>query len=123
MTSIIESVLVKLNNNKQAMRKLPERFTKFIDDYPDVGQAYNSLGKAAAAAGPLDKKTQLLVKLGIAIAAGLEGGAHSAARKALDAGCTPEELRHAAILAVTTIGFPSMMKGLSWVDDVIEGVK
>lgn len=105
------------------MRKLPERFTTFLETYPEVGAAYNSLGKAAAAAGPLDKRTQLLVKLGISISAGLEGGAHSAARKALDAGCTAEELRHVAILSVTTIGFPSMMKGLSWVDDVIEGVK
>jgi alkylhydroperoxidase/carboxymuconolactone decarboxylase family protein YurZ len=103
------------------MRKVPERFTKFIQDYPEVGRSYTSLGKAAAGAGPLEVKTQLLVKLGIAIAADLEGGAHSAARKALDAGCSPEELRHTAILAVTTLGFPSMMKGLSWVDDVIEG--
>lgn len=102
------------------MRKLPDRFTKFIREYPEVGDAYQALGKAVTASGPLDKKTQLLVKLGIAIGAGLEGGSHSAARKALDAGCTPEELRHAAILATTTLGFPAMMKGLSWVDEIIE---
>ncbi len=105
------------------MRKVPERFTSFLREHPEVGAAYQQLGKAAANSGPLDKRTQLLVKLGIAIAAELEGGTHSAARKALDAGCKPDELRHVAMLAVTTIGFPAMMKGLSWVDDVIEGAK
>lgn len=102
------------------MRKVPDRFTSFVRDYPAVGAAHQELGKAVTEAGPLDKKAQLLIKLGIAIGAGLEGGTHSAARKALDGGCTPDELRHAAILATTTLGFPSMMKGLAWVDDVID---
>jgi 4-carboxymuconolactone decarboxylase len=101
------------------MRKLPERYIAFVENYPQIGEAYHNLGKAVTDAGPLDKKTQLLVKIGIAIAAGLEGGTHSAARKALDAGCTPDELRHAALQCLATIGFPAMMKGLSWVDDVI----
>jgi 4-carboxymuconolactone decarboxylase len=101
------------------MRKLPERYTAFVESYPEVGEAYHGLGKSVSQAGPLDKKTQLLVKLGIAIAAGHEGGTHSAVRKALDEGCTPEELRHAALQCLTTIGFPAMMKGMSWVDDVI----
>jgi 4-carboxymuconolactone decarboxylase len=101
------------------MAKLPKHFTDFVEAYPEVAKAYGDLGKAVAGAGPLDKKTQLLIKVGIAIAANLEGGTHSNVRKALEAGATPEELRHTAILAVTTIGFPSMMKGLAWVEDVI----
>lgn len=105
------------------MRKVPERFTRFLKEHPEVGAAYQHLGKAIASSGPLEKRDQHLVKLGIAIAAGLEGGTHSATRKALDAGCTPDELRHVAMLSLTTIGFPSMMKGLSWVDDVIEGTR
>ena len=51
--------------------------------------------------------------------AGLEGGAHSAVRKGLNAGCSPDELRHAAILAVTTLGFPSMARARAWVEDVL----
>jgi|SRR5579862_6732365 len=101
------------------MAELPKHFTDFVGRYPELGKAYGDLGKAAASAGPLDKKTQLLVKVGIAIAAGLEGGTHSNARKAIEAGATPDELRHVAILSVTTIGFPAMMKGLAWVDDVL----
>ncbi|HTQ09831.1 MAG TPA: carboxymuconolactone decarboxylase family protein [Fimbriimonadaceae bacterium] len=101
------------------MAKLPKHFTDFVEQYPEVGKAYTDLGKAAASAGPLDKKTQLLIKVGIALGAGLEGATHSGARKAVEAGATPDELRQTAILAVTTIGWPSMMRGLAWIDDVI----
>ena len=56
------------------MSGLPKRFTDFVKAYPDVGKAYNELGHAVGAAGPLDAKTRQLVKVGIVIAAGLEGG-------------------------------------------------
>jgi 4-carboxymuconolactone decarboxylase len=101
------------------MSKLPKRFTDFVDRFPGVGEAYHRLGKEVADAGPLDAKTRQLVKVGIAIAAGLEGGTHSHVRKALEAGATPEEIRHAALQCLTTIGFPAMMKGMSWIDDVL----
>lgn len=101
------------------MSKLPKRFTDFVDRYPSVGSAYHDLGRAVADAGPLDGKTRQLVKVGIAISAGLEGGTHSHVRKALDAGATSDEIRHAALQCLTTIGFPAMMKGLSWIEDVL----
>ena len=40
-------------------------------------------------------------------------------RRAVEASCTPEEIRHTVLLATTTLGFPSMMKTLSWVEDII----
>jgi alkylhydroperoxidase/carboxymuconolactone decarboxylase family protein YurZ len=101
------------------MSTLPKRFTDFVETYPDVADGYQRIGRAVAKAGPLDAKTQALVKLGMAIGAGIEGGAHSQIRKALDAGATAEELRQTALLALTTLGFPTMMKGLSWVDEII----
>ncbi|AIE85727.1 carboxymuconolactone decarboxylase family protein [Fimbriimonas ginsengisoli] len=101
------------------MGKLPKRFTAFVETYPRIGAAYRELGDAVADAGPLSNKERCLVKLGLAIGAGLEGGTHSQARKALEAGATPEELRHAALQALTTIGFPNMMRGLSWIEDVL----
>src|SRR6476620_11446066 len=98
------------------MRRPPERFNAFVKQYPQVGEAYRLLGKAVADAGPLDGKTRELVKLGVAIAAGQQGGTHSHTRKALDAGATHEELRHAAMQTLTTLGFPTMMRGLAWVE-------
>jgi len=69
--------------------------------------------------GPLDAKTVALVKLAISLGAGLEGAAHSHARKALEAGWTGEQLLHAALLCTPTIGFPPMMRGRGWVEEVV----
>lgn len=102
------------------MNKLPHRFNRFVEDYPAIGEAYHSLGQAVAQAGPLDAKTCALIKLGIAVGVGQEGGAHSQARKALEAGASAEELRHTVLQATTTVGFATMMRGMSWVEDVIE---
>jgi 4-carboxymuconolactone decarboxylase len=102
------------------MDRLPKRYVKFMEDYPEVGKAYRELGDAVADAGPLDAKVRSLIKLGIAIGARHEGSAHSQARKAMEAGATPEEIRHAVLQATTTVGFPTMMAGLSWVEDILK---
>ena len=93
---------------------------RFKAQFPAVVEAYESLGKACHWNGPLSPKERELVKIGIAIGAGLETGTRAHTRIALDAGATPEEIRHAALLATTTIGFPSMMRSMSWVNDVLE---
>jgi AhpD family alkylhydroperoxidase len=105
------------------MSQLPKRFQKFIEDYPEVAKAYETLGDAVHSAGPLDEKTRALIKLAISTGARLEGAVHSHARKALKAGCTPEEMRQVALLALPTIGLPSMMAALSWIDDILENKK
>ena len=102
------------------MTRLPSHYTKFMEGYPQIGAAYRAMGDAVADSGPLDAKTRELVKLGIAIGARLETGVRSHTRKALEAGATPEELRHAVLQALTTAGFPTMMTGMSLVDSVID---
>lgn len=102
------------------MGRLPKRYVKFFEDYPEVGKAYEEYGEAVGKAGPLDLKTRCLVKLAMSIAARMEGGAKSHAHKALEAGSTPDEIRHVAVLAAPTIGFPNMMAGLGWVNSVLE---
>ena len=99
--------------------KLPGRYVQFQQSHPKVFEAYDQLGKAAAAEGPLDKKQVALVKLALAAGARMEGAVHSHCRRALEAGLTPDEIRHAIVLSVTTLGFPSMMACLSWVDDLL----
>lgn len=99
--------------------RLPQRYLDFQQAFPEVFRAYDALGAAAQAAGPLDARCRALVGLAVAIGARHEGAVHSHTRKALAAGLSPEEIRHAAVLAVTTCGFPAMMAALSWVDDVL----
>lgn len=88
-------------------------------DYPDLMRAYEAFGKACSAAGPLSDREIALVKLAISLGAGLEGAAHSHCRKALSAGCSESDLRHVAVLSAPTIGFPTMMRARSWVEDVL----
>ncbi len=104
-------------------RKLPARFIQFQKKFPKIFLAYEALGAATADAGPLDEKSRALVKLGIAIGGQMEGAVHSHARRALEGGCSADEIRHVALLATTTLGFPSMIKALSWVDDVLRQKK
>ncbi|WP_153557460.1 carboxymuconolactone decarboxylase family protein [Roseimaritima sediminicola] len=90
------------------------------EHYPQFMQAYEAMGQAAREAGPLNEREVALVKLAISLGAGLEGAAHSHCRKALEAGCTPDDLRQVALLSAPTIGFPTMMRARSWVEDVLE---
>ncbi|RPI17707.1 MAG: carboxymuconolactone decarboxylase family protein [Ignavibacteriae bacterium] len=99
---------------------VPKRYKKFMDENPDIGKAYEDLGTAVHKAGPLDDKTRALIKIAISTGARMEGAVHSHTRKALKAGVTPEEIHHAVKLSLPTIGLPSMMAALSWVDDIID---
>lgn len=102
------------------MAGIPRRYQKFTEDYPQVAEAYEKLGEAVHNAGPLDNKTRALIKLSISLGARMEGAVHSHTRKALKAGLTAEEIRHAVMLAMPTLGLPATMAGMSWVDDVLE---
>jgi 4-carboxymuconolactone decarboxylase len=106
---------------KTAKRPAP-RAPKLFDDlakrHPEVFDALDQLGLAVRAAGPLDARTSQLVQLAAAAAARSEGAVHSHARRALAAGATAEELEHALMLLISTIGTPQVVAALSWVRDV-----
>jgi alkylhydroperoxidase/carboxymuconolactone decarboxylase family protein YurZ len=106
-----------------SLDKLPPFLQDVARRYPGVWDAYNRLGEAVGEAGPLDGATERLIKLAIAIGGGLEGAVHSHARRGLASGLSAEQLRQVALLAVTTIGWPSAMRAFSWIEDVIEGSK
>jgi len=101
------------------MSKLPDRYTGIGRKYKKYFTALNNLGKAARTAGPLDEKTSHLIQLAAAAAVKSEGSVHSHARRAIEAGATPEELYHALIVVTSTIGFPAVSAGISWLDDVL----
>lgn len=98
---------------------LPDIYLSFRDRFPRVADALDQLGRATETAGPLDKRTQRLVKLGLATGAQAEGAVRSNVRKALDEGATPEDIQHVVALAITTVGFPASIAALGWVDEVL----
>jgi 4-carboxymuconolactone decarboxylase len=96
------------------MSTLPRRYRGFQDEYTEVAQAYETLGAAAASAGPLDGKMRELIKLAMAAAMRGETAVHSHTHRAVEAGATREELEHTILLGVTTLGLPTMMTALTW---------
>jgi len=98
---------------------LPDQYVNLRSKYVDFMQALDHLGKAASEQGPLDEKTSHLIQLAAGVAIRSQGAVHSHARRALQAGCTAEEINHAVILLTSTIGFPNVSAALSWVDDIL----
>lgn len=99
---------------------LPGRFKDFIDRYPELGQAHQAIGRAAEAAGPLDRKTIELIKVGLSIGAGLETATRSHVRQAMQHGATEAEVEQVALLAYNTCGWPRMVMAWTWVRHQLE---
>jgi alkylhydroperoxidase/carboxymuconolactone decarboxylase family protein YurZ len=104
-------------NRKKAA--LPAFAGSVAKRFPQVWKAYLQLGEEVSRAGPLSERERRLVKLALAIGSGSEGATHSHARQASSEGLSPAEIRHVAMLAITTLGFPSSAAALSWLDDVL----
>jgi 4-carboxymuconolactone decarboxylase len=102
------------------MSYLPYVYKEFQQQFPEISKAYDELALKCHGWGPLDAKTRRLIKLGIAIGLSSEGGVRSHARRALIEGTTVDELRHAVLMAFTTVGFPTMIAAMKWVDEVIQ---
>ena len=99
---------------------IPAHYQSLKERYPEVIAALEALGAATRAHGPLDELSSHLVSMAAAAAVGSEGAVHSHARRALTAGASADQVRHAVLLLVTTIGFPRAAAAMSWVDDVID---
>ena len=105
------------------MSYLPEIYQEFKQRFPEVSKSYDALAANCHQWGPLDEKTRRLIKLGIAIGLSSEGGVKSHARRALEEGISTEELRHAVLMGFTTVGFPTMIAAMKWVEEVIDKSK
>jgi 4-carboxymuconolactone decarboxylase len=98
----------------------PERYRKIQQRHPEVFAAVESMGETLKRQGPIEEKTAQLIQLAAAAANRSEGAVHSHTRRALDAGASVGEVRHALLLLVSTIGLSAVMAALSWADEVIE---
>jgi AhpD family alkylhydroperoxidase len=103
------------------MSQLPKPYQQFGEEHGSVYAAYEALGQAAANAGPLEAKTRELIKLGMSAANGSESGVQSHTYRALEAGATADEIQHALILGINTLGFSTMMAALTWAKQAIAG--
>lgn len=103
-----------------AKEKLPKQFLEIKKRHEKFFDAVEELGKVVRQEGPLDEKTAHLIQLAAAATVHSEGAVHSHVRRAIEAGAKPEEIRHAIILLSSTIGFPTVVAALSWVEDIFK---
>lgn len=103
-----------------SQQELPSGAAKVAADYPEIWDAFSHLGKACSESGPLDKRTRRLVKLALAVGSGSEGAVHSHMRRGLQEGVEPEALKQVAMLAIPTLGLPSGVAALTWIEDITD---
>ena len=102
-------------------RKIPSKLYQELSGlFPEAMAALENLGSTVRRSGPLDEKTAQLIQLAGAAAAQSEGSVHSHTRRALEAGASREEIYHALLLLVSTIGFPKVTAAFSWSKDVLD---
>ena len=99
---------------------LPALYERFSADYPAIMHAFTALADEMHRAGPMSDRERRLVKLGIAIGGEAEGAVRSHARKARREGIGPDVIRQAAVLAITTAGYPAAMAGYGWINEVLD---
>jgi 4-carboxymuconolactone decarboxylase len=96
-----------------------EFFTDIEKRYPKVAAGFDRLARDIAEAGPLDRRTQLLIKIGVSVGTGSQGNIQKLTQEALAEGVSGEEIMHAVLLSTTNAGFPSMIVAMQWVRDVV----
>jgi alkylhydroperoxidase/carboxymuconolactone decarboxylase family protein YurZ len=93
--------------------KIRENLDALIAKHPDLYEAYSRFGQEVHEhGGPLDEKTRWLVKVAASSALGYGKAQITHMTKALEAGCTPDELEHVILLLAPTAGFPCMMEAM-----------
>ncbi|MBN1545881.1 MAG: carboxymuconolactone decarboxylase family protein [Syntrophaceae bacterium] len=96
------------------MKDLHEIFTVFKNEFPAVHEAQEALGKVIHdEAGPLTDKMRWLIKLGISGATGHQLALETHIAKARESGATDDEIRHALLMIIQTMGFPRFMEAYS----------
>jgi alkylhydroperoxidase/carboxymuconolactone decarboxylase family protein YurZ len=98
--------------------KPPRRYREFITRFPTLASAWETL-HAAGGEGPLDERSQRLVRLAVAMGALREGAVRSGARKAVAMGIPLAEIEQLVALAASTIGLPAAVACWSWIVDAL----
>jgi 4-carboxymuconolactone decarboxylase len=111
---------INITRKEDEMSDLPKSYRRFKDQHKNVWQAFDRLGASAAESGPLDPKVRELIKFGMSAAVKSQSAVQSHTHRALEVGASAEEIEHAIVLGITTMGFPTMMQALTWAKAAIQ---
>lgn len=102
--------------------KPPQAYDDFVTRFPKLGNAWKLISDAGAE-GPLDEKTERLIKLAVAIGAMRDGAVRANVRKALAMGISKAEVEQVISLAPGTLGLPATVAVHSWVKELLDEAK
>jgi 4-carboxymuconolactone decarboxylase len=108
------------HDRMQKKSRPPAAHQQFVRRFSRLGKAWDLVNEEGDS-GPLDTKTQRLLKLAVGIGALREGAVHSGVRKARDAGASLAEMEQVVALAASTIGFPASVAAWNWVREEAGG--
>ena len=93
------------------MKAIHEIFTVFKEEFPMVNERCESLGEEIhEKSGPLPEKVRWLLKIAISGGSGHTVALETHIAKAREAGVTDAEIKHALLLLIPTVGFPTFME-------------
>jgi 4-carboxymuconolactone decarboxylase len=103
------------------MEDLHAIFTRFKTEFPQVYQEHETLGRIIhETGGPLPEKVRWLIKAAISGATGHALALETHIAKAREAGATEAEIRHALLLLIQTVGFPTFMEAYTTLNQKAE---
>ncbi|HWR57805.1 MAG TPA: carboxymuconolactone decarboxylase family protein [Thermodesulfovibrionales bacterium] len=105
------------------MAKYPRNYVMIQKKFAQLMKAHEEAGRLARESGPIDAKTGNLIQLAACVALRSEGGVHSHARRAMQAGASEDEIYHTIALLMNTVGFPTTAAAFSWVSDPVRKKK
>jgi len=96
------------------MKDIHKIFTKFKKDFPRVYLSHEALGKEIHEnSGPLPEKTRWLIKIAVSGASHHNIALETHIMKAKEAGVKDDQIKHALLLLIQTVGFPTFMEAYS----------
>ena len=94
-------------------------YLRFIEDQPEVSDAFRTLVARTTGAGALDEKTKQLIFLACVATTGYGAGMTAHVDKILAAGGTADEIREALLVTVPITGIMNLLKVYDTVEDHI----
>jgi 4-carboxymuconolactone decarboxylase len=96
------------------MKDLHKIYTTLKKDFSGINAAHEALGeKIHKESGPLPEKLRWLIKIAISGASRHHLALETHIKKARAAGATEAEIKHALLLLIQTVGFPTFMEAYS----------
>lgn len=95
------------------MERIKENLEYMKDQHGSIYRAYEEYGRLVhTEGGPLDEKTRWLIKVAVSSTSEYRYALRTHIKKALNSGCTREEIEHAILMIAPTVGFPKMMEAI-----------